>query len=83
MTSGEAVKYKSSLNAFAQIFKTEGVKSFYKGAGAEILLNSAFNGYALLMIHLAGVLIAVMNKPGDGSQPTSTFTIRWKNAGDK
>ena len=83
MTSGEAVKYKSSLNAFAQIFKTEGVKSFYKGAGAEILLNFAFNGYTLLMIHLAGVLIAVMNKPGDGSQPTSTFTIRWKNAGDK
>ncbi|XWS18409.1 hypothetical protein CRYUN_Cryun32bG0041100 [Craigia yunnanensis] len=84
MTSGEAVKYKSSLNAFTQIFKTEGVKSFYKGAGAEILAGAAFNGYTLLMIHLAGVLIAAMEKPGDGSQPAFTIlTIRWKNAGDK
>ncbi|CAM8966627.1 unnamed protein product [Rhodiola kirilowii] len=37
MTSGEAVKYKSSVDAFAQIVKNEGAKSLFKGAGANIL----------------------------------------------
>ena len=37
MTSGEAVKYKSSLDAFSQIVKNEGTKSLFKGAGANIL----------------------------------------------
>ncbi|GMN53830.1 hypothetical protein TIFTF001_022960 [Ficus carica] len=37
MTSGEAVKYKSSLDAFRQIIKNEGPRSLFKGAGANIL----------------------------------------------
>ncbi|KAL5730425.1 ADP/ATP carrier protein aac3 [Ranunculus cassubicifolius] len=37
MTSGEAVKYASSIDAFRQIIKNEGAKSLYKGAGANIL----------------------------------------------
>ncbi|PHT29255.1 ADP,ATP carrier protein 1, mitochondrial [Capsicum baccatum] len=37
MTSGEGVKYKSSLDAFSQILKNEGTKSLFKGAGADIL----------------------------------------------
>lgn len=37
MTSGEAVKYKSSMDAFSQIVKKEGTKSLFKGAGANIL----------------------------------------------
>ncbi|CAO2832935.1 unnamed protein product [Amaranthus hypochondriacus] len=37
MTSGEAVKYKGSLDCFAQILKNEGAKSLFKGAGANIL----------------------------------------------
>lgn len=37
MTSGEAVKYKSSMHAFSQIVQKEGVKSLFKGAGANIL----------------------------------------------
>ncbi|KAI3738728.1 hypothetical protein L2E82_28845 [Cichorium intybus] len=37
MTSGEAVKYKSSYDAFAQIIRNEGAKSLFKGAGANIL----------------------------------------------
>ncbi|XP_049401620.1 ADP,ATP carrier protein 1, mitochondrial-like [Solanum stenotomum] len=37
MTSGEAVKYKGSLDAFSQIMKKEGTKSLFKGAGANIL----------------------------------------------
>ncbi|KAL4583483.1 hypothetical protein LXL04_008056 [Taraxacum kok-saghyz] len=35
--SGEAVKYKISLDAFNQILKNEGAKSLFKGAGANIL----------------------------------------------
>jgi len=37
MTSGEAVKYTSSMQAFAEIVKKEGTKSLFKGAGANIL----------------------------------------------
>jgi len=37
MTSGEAVKYRSSAHAFSEIVKAEGVKSLFKGAGANIL----------------------------------------------
>ncbi|XP_031256936.1 ADP,ATP carrier protein 1, mitochondrial-like [Pistacia vera] len=37
MTSGEAVKYKGSMDAFNQILKNEGAKSLFKGAGANIL----------------------------------------------
>lgn len=37
MTSGEAVKYKGSVDAFAQIIKNEGAKSLFRGAGANIL----------------------------------------------
>jgi len=37
MTSGEAVKYRSSMHAFSEIVKKEGTKSLFKGAGANIL----------------------------------------------
>jgi len=37
MTSGEAVKYTSSIQAAKQIYAKEGVSSFFKGAGANIL----------------------------------------------
>jgi len=37
MTSGEAVKYKSSLECFNKIVAAEGYKSLFKGAGANIL----------------------------------------------
>ncbi|KAF9895401.1 hypothetical protein FE257_000307 [Aspergillus nanangensis] len=44
MTSGEAVKYNSSLDAFRQIVAKEGVKSLFKGAGANILRGVAGAG---------------------------------------
>jgi solute carrier family 25 (adenine nucleotide translocator) protein 4/5/6/31 len=44
MTSGEAVKYTSSMQAAAVIYKSEGVKSFFKGAGANILRGIAGAG---------------------------------------
>jgi len=37
MTSGEAVKYKSSMHAASEIIKKEGTASLFKGAGANIL----------------------------------------------
>lgn len=37
MTSGQAVKYKGSLDCGRQIIANEGVKSLFKGAGANIL----------------------------------------------
>jgi len=44
MTSGEAVKYKSSLHCCSQIVKAEGWKSLFKGAGANILRGIAGAG---------------------------------------
>jgi len=44
MTSGEAVKYKSSMDCARQIFAKEGTVSFFKGAGANILRGVAGAG---------------------------------------
>merc|ERR1712137_1448635 len=44
MTSGEAVKYSSSFQCAAQIMRQEGLKSFFKGAGANILRGVAGAG---------------------------------------
>lgn len=44
MTSGEAVKYKSSFDAARQIIATSGVKSLFNGAGANILRGVAGAG---------------------------------------
>ena len=37
MTSGQAVKYKGSIDCAMQIMKNEGFMSNVKGAGAKIL----------------------------------------------
>mmetsp|Transcript_10781 Transcript_10781/g.18015 ORF Transcript_10781/g.18015 Transcript_10781/m.18015 type:complete len:326 (-) Transcript_10781:38-1015(-) len=44
MTSGGGVKYNGSLDAASQILKKEGIKSFFKGAGANILRGVAGAG---------------------------------------
>jgi len=44
MTSGEAVKYSSSIQCAQVILKNEGLKSFFKGAGANILRGVAGAG---------------------------------------
>lgn len=58
MTSGEAVKYSSSLDAFAQILKKEGWRSLFKGAGANILRAiagaGALAGYDQLQLLMLG-----------------------------
>jgi len=58
MTSGEAVKYKSSMAAFNQIVKNEGAASLFKGAGANILRAVAgagvLAGYDQLQLIMLG-----------------------------
>ncbi|CAK9867089.1 unnamed protein product [Sphagnum jensenii] len=58
MTSGEVVKYKSSLDAFRQIIAKEGTRSLFKGAGANILRAVAgagvLSGYDQLQILFLG-----------------------------
>jgi solute carrier family 25 (adenine nucleotide translocator) protein 4/5/6/31 len=44
MTSGEAIKYKSSLHAFKEIIEKEGTRSLFKGAGTNILRSIAGAG---------------------------------------
>ncbi|KAK9664217.1 hypothetical protein RND81_14G026700 [Saponaria officinalis] len=65
MTSGEAVKYKSSYDAFQQIIKKEGAKSLYKGAGANIL--RAVAGAGVLAGYDKLQLIMFGKKYGSGS----------------
>jgi len=58
MTSGEAVKYKSSMHAFSEIVKKEGMPSLFKGAGANILRAVAgagvLAGYDWLQVAVLG-----------------------------
>ena len=54
MTSGEAVKYKSSLDVFPQIVKNEGTKLLFKGAGVNILRAGVLAGYDKLQLVLFG-----------------------------
>eukprot|EP01120_Amphizonella_sp_Union-15-10_P007824 TRINITY_DN268_c1_g1_i8.p1 TRINITY_DN268_c1_g1~~TRINITY_DN268_c1_g1_i8.p1 ORF type:complete len:339 (-),score=85.76 TRINITY_DN268_c1_g1_i8:255-1208(-) len=58
MTSGEAVKYKSSLHAGREIVAKEGVRSLFKGAGANILRAiagaGALAGYDQLQLAMFG-----------------------------
>ena len=48
MTSGEAVKYSGSIDCGRQILASEGVKSFFKGAGANVLRGVAGAGVLAL-----------------------------------
>ncbi|KAF9137359.1 ADP/ATP carrier protein [Linnemannia hyalina] len=58
MTSGEAVKYSSSFDAFKQIVSKEGYKSLFKGAGANVLRAIAgagvLSGYDQLQVIFFG-----------------------------
>ncbi|TVU47577.1 hypothetical protein EJB05_07183, partial [Eragrostis curvula] len=62
MTSGEAVKYKGSLDAFKQIMAKEGVNSLFKGAGANILRAVAgagvLAGYDKLQLIIFGKIFS-------------------------
>jgi len=58
MTSGEGVKYKGSLDCAQQVLKNEGVKSLFKGCGANILRAvagaGALSGYDQVQMLITG-----------------------------
>ena len=61
MTSGQAVKYKGSLDCMFQILRTEGMVSLFKGAGANILRGIAgagvLSGFDKLVQLYAGIKV--------------------------
>jgi hypothetical protein len=73
MTSGGAVHYKSMFDAASQIVAKEGVKSLFKGAGANILRGVAGAGvlsmYDKMQELVFGKVYAV-----------SLFYLRWGTA---
>jgi len=66
MTSGEAVKYKSSLDAATQIIKAEGVASLFKGAGANILRGVAGAGVLSIYDQVQLLMFGKKFKGGSG-----------------
>merc|ERR1711939_706871 len=66
MTSGEAVKYKGSLDAARQIMAAEGFRSFFKGAGANILRGVAGAGVLSIYDQAQLLLFGKAFKGGSG-----------------
>ncbi|KAG9289867.1 hypothetical protein G9A89_015447 [Geosiphon pyriformis] len=66
MTSGEAVKYKSSYHAFKEIVAKEGTRSLFKGAGANILRAIAGAGVLAGYDKLQIVFFGKAYKGGSG-----------------
>lgn len=66
MTSGEAVKYSSSLDAGRQIIAKEGVKSLFKGAGANILRGVAGAGVLSIYDQMQLIMFGKKFKGGSG-----------------
>ena len=64
MTSGEGEKYKGSMDCGAKILANEGWKSFFKGAGANILRGVA--GAGVLALYDKLQLIVFGKKYGGG-----------------
>jgi len=58
MTSGEGVKYNGALDCASQVVKKEGVKSLFKGCGANILRAvagaGALSGYDQVQMLISG-----------------------------
>jgi len=66
MTSGEKVKYRSSMHCGAEIIKKEGTKSLFKGAGANILRSVAGAGVLALYDQLQMIFFGKKFGGGDG-----------------
>jgi len=66
MTSGEAVKYKGSMDAARQIMAAEGFRSFFKGAGANILRGVAGAGVLSIYDQAQLLLFGKAFKGGSG-----------------
>jgi len=61
MTSGEAVKYNGSIDCTVQVLKNEGVATFFKGAGANILRGMAGAGVLAGFDKFKAVYISMRN----------------------
>jgi len=66
MTSGGGVHYKSMFDAGSQIIQKEGVKSLFKGAGANILRGVAGAGVLSLYDKLQEVMFGKVYAGGSG-----------------
>ncbi|KAK5947161.1 ADP/ATP carrier protein [Knufia obscura] len=66
MTSGEAVKYSGSMDAARKIFAAEGMRSFFKGAGANILRGVAGAGVLSIYDQVQLILFGKKFKGGSG-----------------
>lgn len=66
MKSGEAVKYKSFVDAFQQISAQEGFRSLFKGAGANILRGVAAAGVLAGYDQLQLIFLGKAYKGGSG-----------------
>lgn len=66
MTSGGGVHYKNMVDAGSQIIAKEGVKSLFKGAGANILRGVAGAGVLSLYDKLQEVLFGKVYSGGSG-----------------
>ncbi|KAH8882181.1 putative mitochondrial ADP,ATP carrier protein, partial [Thozetella sp. PMI_491] len=66
MTSGESVKYKSAFHAAREIAAKEGLGSFYRGAGANILRGVAAAGTLALYDRLQLIMFGKKFKAGSG-----------------
>ncbi|PWI68646.1 hypothetical protein PCL_01735 [Purpureocillium lilacinum] len=64
MTSGEAVKYKGTLDAARQIIAANGVKSLFNGAGANILRGVASAGVLAIYDQLQSLALGHGAKSG-------------------
>jgi solute carrier family 25 (adenine nucleotide translocator) protein 4/5/6/31 len=62
----QAVKYKSSLDAFSKIVAQEGVRSLFKGAGANILRGIAGAGVLSIYDQVQLLLFGKKFKGGSG-----------------
>jgi len=61
MTSGEAAKYNGSIDYAVQVMKNEGVASFFKGAGANILRGMAGAGVLAGFDKFKAIYISLLN----------------------
>jgi solute carrier family 25 (adenine nucleotide translocator) protein 4/5/6/31 len=66
MTSGAGVHYKSMFDAGSQIVAKEGMKSLFKGAGANILRGVAGAGVLSLYDKLQQVMFGKVYSGGSG-----------------
>ncbi|KAK3207142.1 hypothetical protein Dsin_021188 [Dipteronia sinensis] len=72
MRSGEAIKYKNWLNAFYQTLKNEGVKSLYKGAGAEALRMPLYICVKWLLVDLSFMKIKWKNEGNEANDSNNS-----------